>query len=288
MDLVLSQILHGLVYSMLLFLLAAGLSLIFGLMNVVNLAHGSFYMLGAFGGLLIYRKLGSFWLALLISPVVVGLIGAVFERALLRWLYARGHLDQVLLTFGLTFVLSDVVRLSFGTDAFSLPAPALLADNIALLAGTFPLYRVFVIAFGLGLALFLWIAIERTQIGAMVRAAVDHADMARGLGIDVGRLFTGVFSFGVGLAALGGVAAGPIIGAYFGMDSEIIIPAFIVVVIGGMGTLRGAFFGSLLVGEIETFGKAFIPNASLFLTYALMIAVLLVRPAGLFGVSSRQ
>jgi branched-subunit amino acid ABC-type transport system permease component len=285
MDLLLIQLLQGLVYSMLLFLLAAGLSLIFGLMNVANLAHGSFYMLGAFIGLVIYRKLDSFWLALLVAPVVVGALGAVFERTLLHRLYARGHLDQVLLTFGLTFIFADVVRIGFGTDTFNLPAPALLRDNIPLWVGTFPVYRLFTIAFGLALALALWIGIERTALGAKVRAAVDNADMARFLGIDVGALFTGVFAFGVGLAALGGVAAGPIIGVYFGMDSEIIIPAFIVVVIGGMGTLRGAFFGSLLVGEIETFGKAYIPNAALFLTYALMIVVLLFRPAGLFGMS---
>jgi branched-subunit amino acid ABC-type transport system permease component len=273
---------------MLLFLLAAGLSLIFGLMNVVNLAHGSFYMLGAFCGLLVYQRLGSFWLALIIAPILVGLIGAAVERGLLHRLYARGHLDQVLLTFGLTFVFSDIVRIAWGTDVFSLPPPPLLADNIQLLVGTFPVYRLFAIGFGLLLAFLLWIAIERTRLGAMVRAAVDNADMARGLGIDVGLLFTGVFSFGVALAALGGVAAGPIIGVYFGMDNEIIIPAFIVVVIGGLGTLRGAFFGSLLVGEIETFGKAYIPNASLFLIYALMIVVLLLKPSGLFGAGSAK
>ena len=288
MALFLIQLLQGLVYSMLLFLLAAGLSLIFGLMNVVNLAHGSFYMVGAFIGLLIYRKLGNFWIALAIAPIVVGFVGAVFERTLLHRLYTRGHLDQVLLTFGLTFIFADLVRITAGTDTFSIPPPALLAENIQLLVGTFPVYRLFMIGFGLALALFLWIGIERTAIGAMVRAAVDNADMARGLGIDVAKLFTNVFGFGVGLAALGGVAAGPIIGVYFGMDNEIIIPAFIVIVIGGMGTLKGAFFGSLLVGEIETFGKAYIPNAALFLTYALMIVVLLVRPAGLFGASQNK
>jgi branched-subunit amino acid ABC-type transport system permease component len=283
MELIISQLLQGLVYSMLLFLLAAGLSLIFGLMNVVNLAHGSLYMLGAFGGLTIYRQVGSFWVALIVAPIVVGLIGAVLERALLRRVYDRGHLDQVLLTFGMTFVFSDVVRLTWGSDVYSMTPPGGLDRSIQLLGGSFPSYRLFVIALGFAVGALLWLGIERSQIGAKVRASVDHADMAAGLGINVPRLFTGVFAFGIALAALAGVSAGPIVGVYNGMDAEILIPSFIVIVIGGMGTLKGAFFGSLLVGEIETFGRAYLPDASLFLTYALMLLVLVLRPAGLFG-----
>src|SRR6476661_8690603 len=231
MEFVVAQLLNGLVYGMLLFLMAAGLSLIFGLMNVVSLAHGSFFMLGAFFGLSIYQFTGSFWLALVLAPVPVAAIGIVMELVFMRPLYRRGHMDQVLLTFGFTFVFLD-----------------------------------------------------RSRIGAMVRAGVDDAAMAAGLGANIPLLFTGIFGAGVALAALGGVAAGPVLGLYPGMDTEILIPAFIVIVIGGMGSLRGAFIGSLLIGEIDTFGKAYFPSLALFLIYLVMAVVLLVRPQGLFGI----
>src|SRR5580693_2248582 len=226
MEVFVAQLLNGLVYGVLLFLIAAGLSLIFGLMNVVSLAHGSFFMLGAFFGLSIFKITGSFWLALVLAPIPVIVLGVLMELLFLRPLYRRGHLDQLL----------------------------------------------------------LWLVLDRSRIGAMVRAGVDNAVMAAGLGANIPALFTGIFGFGVALAALGGIAAAPVFGLYPGMDSEILIPAFIVIVIGGMGSLRGAFVGSLLIGVADTFGKAYFQSIALFLIYLAMTAVLLIRPQGLFGI----
>jgi branched-chain amino acid transport system permease protein len=284
LDLFVAQLLNGLVYGVLLFLMAAGLSLIFGLMNVVSLAHGSFFMLGAFVGLAIYKASGNFWLALILAPVPITMLGVLVERLFLRPLYKRGHMDQVLLTFGFTFVFLDLVQTVWGRMVLRLPAPQSLQGIVHIGAGVFSAYRLFLIGFGFAIALLLWLLLERSRIGAMVRAGVDNAMMAAGLGANIPALFTGIFGFGVALAALGGIAAAPVLGLYPGMDSEILIPAFIVIVIGGMGSLRGAFVGSLLIGIADTFGKAYFPSVALFLVYLAMTAVLLVRPQGLFGI----
>jgi branched-chain amino acid transport system permease protein len=284
MDLFVAQLLNGLVYGVLLFLMAAGLSLIFGLMNVVSLAHGSFFMLGAFFGLAIFKASGSFWLALILAPIPVIVIGVLMELLFLRPLYRRGHMDQVLLTFGFTFVFLDLVQTVWGRMVQRLPAPLALQGIVHIGAGVFSVYRLFLIGFGFAIALLLWLFLERSRIGAMVRAGVDNAVMAAGLGANVPALFTGIFGFGVALAALGGIAAAPVLGLYPGMDSEILIPAFIVIVIGGMGSLRGAFVGSLLIGIADTFGKAYFQSIALFLIYLAMTAVLLIRPQGLFGI----
>src|ERR1700733_6030437 len=284
MDLFVAQLLNGLVYGVLLFLMAAGLSLIFGLMNVVSLAHGSFFMLGAFFGLAIFKASGSFWLALVLAPIPVIALGVLMELLFLRPLYKRGHIDQVLLTFGFTFVFLDLVQTTWGRMVQRLPAPQTLQGIVHIGAGVFSAYRLFLIGFGFAIALLLWLFLERSRIGAMVRAGVDDAAMAAGLGANVPALFTGIFGAGVALAAVGGVAAGPVLGLYPGMDTEILIPAFIVIVIGGMGSLRGAFVGSLLIGEIDTFGKAYFQSIALFLIYLAMTAVLLIRPQGLFGI----
>ena len=284
MDLFVAQLLNGLVYGVLLFLMAAGLSLIFGLMNVVSLAHGSFFMLGAFVGLTIFKATGSFWLALVLAPLPVIVLGVLMERVFLRPLYKRGHMDQVLLTFGFTFVFLDLVQTVWGRMVLRLPAPELLQGVVHIGAGVFSAYRLFLIGFGFAIALALWLLLEKSRIGAMVRAGVDNAMMASGLGANIPALFTGIFGFGVALAALGGIAAAPVLGLYPGMDSEILIPAFIVIVIGGMGSLRGAFVGSLLIGIADTFGKAYFQSIALFLIYLTMTAVLLVRPQGLFGI----
>ncbi len=284
MDLFVAQLLNGLVYGVLLFLMAAGLSLIFGLMNVVSLAHGSFFMLGAFFGLAIFKATGSFWLALILAPIPVIAIGVLMELLFLRPLYRRGHMDQVLLTFGFTFVFLDLVQTVWGRVVQRLPAPEALQGIVHIGAGVFSVYRLFLIGFGFAIALLLWLFLERSRIGAMVRAGVDNAVMAAGLGANVPALFTGIFGFGVALAALGGIAAAPILGLYPGMDSEILIPAFIVIVIGGMGSLRGAFAGSLLIGIADTFGKAYFQSIALFLIYLAMTAVLLIQPQGLFGI----
>ena len=284
MELLVAQVLNGLVYGVLLFLMAAGLSLIFGLMNVVSLAHGSFFMLGAFVGLSIANWTGSFWLAMLLAPWPIMLLGVAMELLFLRPLYRRGHMDQVLLTFGFTFVFLDLVQTLWGRVVLRLPAPQALQGTMQIGLGVFSAYRLFLIGFGFAIALVLWLVLERSRIGAMVRAGVDNAAMAAGLGANIPALFTGIFGFGVALAALGGIAAGPVLGLYPGMDTEILIPAFIVIVIGGMGSLRGAFAGSLLIGIVDTFGKAYFQSIALFLIYLAMLVVLLLRPQGLFGI----
>jgi branched-chain amino acid transport system permease protein len=284
MELLVAQLVNGLVYGMLLFLMAAGLCLIFGLMNVVSLAHGSFFMLGAFFGLSIFEFTGSFWLAFCLAPIPVVIIGIATEMFFLRPLYRRGHMDQVLLTFGLTFVFFDIVQSVWGRTVRSLPAPHALRGTVEIGIGVFSMYRLFLIALGFAIALLLWMFLERSRLGAMVRAGVDDSAMAAGLGANIPALFSAIFGAGVALAALGGVAAGPILGLYPGMDAEILIPAFIVIVIGGMGSLRGAFVGSLLIGIADTFGKAYLPSMALFLIYLVMAIVLLVRPQGLFGI----
>jgi branched-chain amino acid transport system permease protein len=284
MEVFVAQLLNGLVYGVLLFLIAAGLSLIFGLMNVVSLAHGSFFMLGAYFGLSIFKITGSFWFALILAPVPVILLGVLMELLFLRPLYRRGHLDQVLLTFGFTFVFLDLVQTLWGRTVLRLPAPPSLQGTVQIGLGVFSAYRLCLIGFGFAIAVLLWLFLERSRIGAMVRAGVDNAVMAAGLGANIPALFTGIFGFGVALAALGGIAAAPVLGLYPGMDSEILIPAFIVIVIGGMGSLRGAFVGSLLIGVADTFGKAYFQSVALFLIYLTMTAVLLIRPQGLFGI----
>jgi branched-chain amino acid transport system permease protein len=284
MEVFVAQLLNGLVYGVLLFLIAAGLSLIFGLMNVVSLAHGSFFMLGAYFGLSIFRITGSFWWALVLAPIPVIALGVLMELLFLRPLYRRGHLDQVLLTFGFTFVFLDLVQTLWGRTVLRLPVPDALQGTVQIGLGVFSAYRLCLIGFGFVIALLLWLFLERSRIGAMVRAGVDNAVMAAGLGANIPALFTGIFGLGVALAALGGIAAAPVIGLYPGMDSEILIPAFIVIVIGGMGSLRGAFVGSLLIGIADTFGKAYFQSIALFLIYLAMTVVLLIRPQGLFGI----
>lgn len=284
-DFLLIQFLNGLASGLLLFLLAAGLSIIFGMMDVMNLAHGSFYMLGAYIGLSILRATQNFWVALIVAPLVVAVIGFFIERFLLRPLQGRGHLDQVLLTFGLALVVADFVRAvpGWGAEVRALPPPPQLAASIPLGAGQYPLYRLFAIGVGLLLALALGLVISRTSIGAIVRAGVADAEMVGGLGINIALVFSLVFAVGAGLAAFGGVMTAPIVSLVPGMDTQTLITALIVVVVGGLGTLRGAFWGSLLIGEVDTFGRALLPDYALFSIYIIMAAILLLKPAGLFG-----
>ena len=277
------QALNGLAYGVLLFLLSVGLTLIFGLLDVINLAHGSFYMLGAYAGLALIAATGNFWLAALAAPLVVGLVGGVIERACLRRLYRRPPLDQVLLTFGLIYLFEDLVKWIWGGRIRSIPTPDLLAGSVALGDMRYPSYRLFVIAFGLAMAVVLWLVIERTSLGAIVRAGVYDAEMTSGLGIDIDRVFTGVFIFGAALAGLSGVIAGPIQSAYPSMGVSILIPALIVVVVGGLGSLKGSLAGSLIIGQAETFGKAWLPEAAMLMIYVVMATIVLLRPQGLFG-----
>lgn len=280
------QFLNGLVSGMLLFIMAAGLSLIFGQMNVINLSHGAFYLLGGYIGLTlrVIPQLDNFWLALILAPILVAVIGVAIERFLLRRFYGgHHHLEQVLLTFGIALVASDLIQWNWGAYVESVPPPDLLAGQVPIFGIQFPIYRLSIILFGLLLALILWIFLERTRLGAIVRAGVSDAQMVSGLGINIELVFAGVFALGIALAALAGVIGAPIRSLYPGLDFEILILTVVVVVVGGLGTLKGAFWGALLIGMADTFGKALIPEFSLFLIFAVMAIVLLIRPSGLFG-----
>ncbi|MCL5266149.1 MAG: branched-chain amino acid ABC transporter permease [Chloroflexi bacterium] len=277
------QFLNGMAYSLLLFLLAMGLSLIFGMMDVMNLAHGSLYMIGAYVGLFFLGWTGQFWIAVVLVPIAVGIIGIIMEASLLRPLYRRGHLDQVLLTFGLSFVFMDMVKWIWGADIRSLPAPPGLAKSAIIFGRSFPEYRLFVIVIGLILALALWAFLERTRLGAVIRAGVADKEMVSGLGINITLVFTLVFGLGAALAGLSGIIAGPVLGLYPGMDFETLIITLIVVVVGGLGTLKGSFWGAILIGQAQTFGKVLVPDFALLIVFVIMAIVLLARPSGLFG-----
>jgi branched-subunit amino acid ABC-type transport system permease component len=280
---VFAQALNGLAYGALLFLLSVGLTLIFGMLDVVNLAHGSFYMLGAYVGLAVVAATGNFWLAFLGAPIALAAIGGTIERTCLRPLYRRPTLDQVLLTFGFIYLFEDLVKWIWGGRIRSIPAPALFAGSVSIGGTIVPSYRLFVILFGLGMAVLLWLLIERTRLGAIIRAGVYDAEMTAGLGININRVFTGVFAFGAALAGLSGVIAGPIQSAYPAMGVSILVPALIVVVVGGLGSLKGSLVGSLIIGQAETFGKAWLPEAAMLMIYIVMALIVLLRPQGLFG-----
>lgn len=276
------QMLNGVSFGMLLFLLASGLTLIYGLMRILNLAHGSFYLLGGYIGLMILRATGSFVLAALGASLAVALLGILIERILLRRLHLR-ELSQVLLTFGLLLVIADFSMVLWGSVPETIPKPELLRHSIQIGSFFYPSYRLFIIVFGLAIAAVLWWLQEHTRIGAMVRAGVDNAEIARSLGINVSVLFTIVFGFGAFLAALGGVLGGPIVGVYPGADFEVLLLGFVVVIIGGLGSLRGALVGALVVGLLDNVGKVLFPQFALFTLFAPMVLILALRPTGLFG-----
>ncbi|HEV8343808.1 MAG TPA: branched-chain amino acid ABC transporter permease [Candidatus Binatia bacterium] len=277
-----TQLLNGISFGMLLFLLAAGLSLIYGLMRILNLAHGSYYLLGGYIGLTVVRITGSFVLATLAAPVIVALIGIVMERFFLRR-FPKQELPQVLLTFGFLFIFADLALWIWGGNPQTLPKPELFASSIWLGSIVFPSYRLFVIVTGVIIGIVLWWFEERSRLGAAIRAAVDDEEMARGVGINVSLLSTAVFGLGAFLAALGGILGGPFIGVYPGADFEVLLLAFVVTIVGGLGSLKGAFTGGLLIGLVDNFGKALFPELALFTVFAPMAIILVIRPTGLFG-----
>jgi len=282
MDFWIVQILNGISLGMLLFLLGAGLSLVFGLMRIVNLTHGSFYLLGAYVGFTVIGRTGSFLLALLVVPFGIAGLGLLMHRFLLRR-FQGAELSQVLLTFGALFVFADVSLWSWGGYSQVLAKPEFLAGSFTVGTIVYPAYRIFVIVTGVAIALLFWYVLERTTLGNMIRAGVDDEEMVRGLGINTPRLFTAVFALGAFLAALSGIIGGPLVGAYPGADFDVLLLALVVVIIGGLGSIGGAFVGSLVVGLIDTFGRALVPELAMFTIFAPMAIILALRPRGLFG-----
>jgi len=276
------QILNGVSFGVLLFLLSAGLSLIFGLMRIINLAHGSFYLLGAYVGIAIMGMTGSFWLALAFAPVAVALISIVLHRFLLNHVVGN-ELGQVLMTFGILLIISDVSLWLWGGAPLMLEKPLVFEGSVNLAGATYPLYRLVITGAGLMAALGLWLLIERTRVGAIVRASVDDHEMVQGIGINLPLMTSLVFALGALLAGLSGVLAGPILGVYPGADFVVVLLAFAVVIIGGLGSLKGAFWGSLFVGLVDNFGKTMIPEFAMFTIFVPMAVVLAVRPTGIFG-----
>lgn len=276
------QTLNGLSFGMLLFLLAAGLSLIYGVMRILNLAHGSYYIFGAYVALSVISLTGSFVLSLVGGTLAVMVLGVVMERVFLRFV-PREELPQALLTFGFLLIIGDLCLWIWGGTPQTLPKPEVFERSVRMGPLVFPSYRLFVLGIGVVTGIALWLLQERTRLGAMVRAAIDDAQIARATGINVSLLSTGVFAFGAGLAAAGGIVGGPLLGVYPGADFEILLLAFVVVIIGGLGSLKGAFFGALLVGLLDNFGKALFPQLAYFTIFAPMAIILAVRPSGLFG-----
>lgn len=277
-----SQTFNGLSYGALLFLLASGLSLIFGVMRIVNLAHGSYFMLGGYVGLSVVWRTGSFAAALVAAAVAVGLIGVGMERLFLQRL-AGQTLGQVLMTIGFALIFQDLALLIWGGDPYTIPAPKILQGVVRVGGSSFPTYRIFIVLVALVIGILLWLALERTRAGAMIRAAVDDGEMARGVGINVPMVSLAVFALGACLAALGGVIGGAFLGVFPGADFEVLPYAFVVVIVGGLGSLPGAMVGSLLVGLLDNFGKALFPELSYFTLFAPMALILALRPTGLFG-----
>ncbi|MFB6171739.1 MAG: branched-chain amino acid ABC transporter permease [Haloarculaceae archaeon] len=275
--------LNGLALGMLLLLVASGLSLIFGLMGVVNFAHGSLYMIGAYVGLALFDRTGAFVLALIAAPFVVAGIGALMEYTTLRRLYGRDPLYQILLTFGVALVLDELVKVVWGPNAHNFDAPAWLAGTFHLAGSNFPRYRMFVIVLGVVVAIAVYLFLSRTRYGLVVRAGTNNRTMVEASGINVRQAFTIMFAVGAGMAAVGGVAAGPMLSVFPGMSFQMVIQAFVVVVIGGLGSFRGSILGALLAGFAQAFGNFYVPSLSSIIIFAVMVVVLLVRPGGLLG-----
>ena len=301
MTLLLEQLLNGLQLGVMLFLLAAGLTLVFGIMGLVNLAHGSLYMVGAFAAAWTQGRTGSFGLAVLAGLTAAGLTGAVIEATVLRRLYARDHLDQVLATFGMIMFFNEAMAMLFGRQPLLASLPTLLSGSVEIIPGVpYPVYRLAIIVAGIAIAAGLYLLINRTRIGMLVRAGATHRDMVRALGVNVPLLYTAIFALGALLAGLAGALTGPLLSVQVGMGDRILITTFVVIVIGGVGSVRGALIGAMLVGMVDTLTRAFLPtllktimlatNAdaigaglSSMAIFILMAIVLLARPRGLFA-----
>jgi branched-chain amino acid transport system permease protein len=276
-------LLHGLAYAGLLFLVSAGLTLVFGMMNVLNFAHAAMYMLGAYFSFTLLRATGQFWLCLFVCPLLLFIIGALVERFLLRRVHAYGHLHELLLTFGLAYIITELVKLIWGNFPLAVNIGGFLGRTVELFGLTYPIYRIFIFGCAVIVGLTMAAILYKTRLGIILRAAVNDSEMVNALGFNVPLVFTGVFAFGAALSGLAGVIAGPLLTTYPGMAHEILIDAFVVIVVGGFGSLGGAVVASLLIGELQSFGVLLFPKLSLALVYMLMAAVLIIKPSGLFG-----
>jgi branched-chain amino acid transport system permease protein len=278
------QLLNAVQYAIVLFLVASGLTLVFGILGVINLAHGAFYMLGAYLAWWLASATGSFWLAALGGVVIAFVAGLALENLFIRRLYGRDHLAQVLLSFGLILAIDEIRQLAFGKDVHAVAAPPGLDGSIQLTGNlSYPVYRLAICVFGLAVAVAIFLVIRRTRIGTIVRAGAENREMTRALGIGFDAINRYVFAVGIALAALGGIVVAPISTVFPGMGDGMLILSFVVVVLGGVGSVAGAAVGALLIALTDTFGKVFFPSASSGLIYALMAAVLVWRPNGIFG-----
>lgn len=278
------QLLNGIQYGLVLFLLASGLTLVFGILGVINLAHGVFYMLGAYIAYWLTRETGSFWIALLGGMAIAFIAGLALEDIFVKRLYGRDHLAQVLLSYGLILVLDEVRHILFGKDVHSVPAPDFLAGSFRLTEVlSYQTYRLAVAGFCLLVAIAIFLVIQKTKLGMIVRAGAENRDMTRALGIRSDLVNKFVFAVGIMLAALAGIVVAPLSTVYPGMDNQMLILSFVVVVLGGIGSVPGAAIGALLIGLADTFGKVFFPSFSSISVYLLMALVLLWRPHGIMG-----
>ncbi|MBV9523992.1 MAG: branched-chain amino acid ABC transporter permease [Alphaproteobacteria bacterium] len=278
------QVLNGVQYGLLLFLVASGLTLVFGIMGIINLAHGSFYMIGAYLAFSLTQLTGRLWLAILAGVPLSIAIGLALEWLLIRRLYARDHLHQVLLTYGLILVIEETRSILFGDDVHGIAVPPLFEGSIPLTQTlSYPVYRLVISAVCIAVAILLALLVQRTRLGMMIRAGASNPEMVQSLGIDIRRLYGFVFALGVALAAFAGMIAAPVSSVFPGMGNQVLIISFVVVVIGGLGSIKGAMAGALLIGLADTFGKILVPEIAGMTIYLVMAVLLLLRPAGLFG-----
>src|SRR5712692_9061331 len=280
------QLLNGIQYGLLLFLLASGLTLIFGIMGVLNLAHGSFYMVGAYLAFWLTKQIGSLWLAIPFGLALIALIGVILEATLFSRLYHRDHLHQVLLTFGLILIFEELRSVLFGDDVHGIPVPELLSRSVPLTETlSYPVYRLFISGTCLAIAGAMYAVVQKTKTGMMIRAGSTNREMAQSLGININLIYRLVFALGMTLAALAGMIAAPVSSAFPGMGNQILIICFVVVVIGGIGSIRGAMIAALMIGIADTLGQVLLPEFSGVAVYLLMAVILLWRPQGLFRVA---
>jgi len=278
------QLLNGLTLGLMYVIIASGLSLIFGLMEVINFAHGAFYMLGAYFGLTFFKLTGNFWLSLLVAPLIVGLIGMALEYSTFRPLYGRSPLYHILLTFGLVLIIGNAAEIVWGKAYHIFPRPPGFEGTVRFLGITYPTYRLFVLIIGVGISAFLWFMLKKTGFGLIIRAGTHNREITSAFGIDISRYFTVVFGFGVAIAGAAGVLMAPILSVHPHMGDGIIITAFIVVVVGGLGSLSGAALAGILIGVLESFSVILFPAFTGAMMYMVMVIVLLVRPQGLLGI----